>query len=76
MFSGVVCTVASFFLLYAFQMKSIGYNVSDGSLFLETDTPRPDLKDGDVMIKVQSHCQLSLATPLQARVHNFVTIIA
>jgi hypothetical protein len=53
MVSGVVCTLASFLLLYAFQMKSIGYNVSDGSLFLETDTPRPDLKDGDIMIKVK-----------------------
>lgn len=52
MISGGVCTVVSFFLLYVFQMKNIGYNVSEGSLFLETDTPRPDLKDGDIMIKV------------------------
>lgn len=63
MVSGAVCTVTSFFLLYAFQMKNIGYNVSDGSLFLETDTPRPDLKDGDVMIKVKS-LSIFLATPL------------
>ena len=63
MVSGAVCTVASFFLLYAFQMKNIGYNVSDGSLFLEIDTPRPDLKDGDVMIKVKS-LSTFLATPL------------
>ena len=54
MISGGVCTAASFFLLYLFQMKSVGYNASDGSLFLETDTPRPELKDGDIMIKVRS----------------------
>lgn len=48
-----VCTVASFFLL-AFQMNSIGYNVTDGSLYLETDIAKPELKDGDVMIKVMA----------------------
>ena len=58
MVNGGICTVASFFLLHVFQMKNIGYNVSDGSLFLETDTPRPDLKDGDIMIKVKSYCRL------------------
>ena len=51
--------MASFFLFYVFQMKSIGYNVSDGSLFLEADTPRPDLKDGDVMIEVSLASQYS-----------------
>ena len=51
MLGGGVCTVASFFLLVS-QMKSIGYNATDGSLYLETDTARPKLKDGDVMIKV------------------------
>lgn len=51
MLGGGVCTVVSFFIL-VFQMKSIGYNATDGSLYLETDTVRPKLKDGDVMIKV------------------------
>lgn len=57
---GGVCTVASFFLL-VFQMKSIGYNATDGSLYLETNTARPKLKDGDVMIKVsvQINCILN-----------------
>ena len=33
-------------------MKSISHNEADGSVKLETNTPIPSLKDGDVLIKV------------------------
>lgn len=34
------------------QMKSIKHNTSDGSVILETNTPIPQLRDGEVLIKV------------------------
>lgn len=34
------------------QMKSIKHNTSDGSVTLETNTSIPELRDGDVLIKV------------------------
>lgn len=45
------CSAVTFFLLI-FQMKSIRYNSSDSSLYLQTDTERPTLREGDVLIKV------------------------
>ena len=53
-----VCTALSVFLLAVspsslLEMKSIAYNTSDGSLRLETDTPKPDLRQGDILIKVK-----------------------
>ena len=53
-----VCTVLSVFLLAVapsslLEMRSIAYNTSDGSLRLETDTPKPDLRQGDILIKVK-----------------------
>ena len=54
MISGGVCPVVSFLYL-VFQMKSIGYNPSDGTLFLSLHTLRPNLEDGDIMIKVFSN---------------------
>ena len=54
-----VCTALAVFLLAIAsqdpspqEMKSISYNASDGSLRVENDTPKPALKDGDVLIKV------------------------
>lgn len=54
-----VCTPLSIFLLAVTwlqkEMQSIGYNSSDGSLHVESSTPKPtlqDLKDGWLLIKV------------------------
>lgn len=35
------------------EMKSIVYNTSNGSLRVEMDTPKPELRQGDIMIKVE-----------------------
>ena len=52
------CSVLSAFLLAVTvtrvsepAMKSIGY--TDGSLHVDTNTPVPEIREGDVLIKVQ-----------------------
>jgi len=56
--SAGVCTVLSLFLVASspssqLEMKSIVYNTSNGSLRVEMDTPKPELRQGDIMIKVE-----------------------
>lgn len=46
-----ICRVITL-VAVVFQMKSIGYNSSDSSLFLQTDRQKPSLREGDVLIKV------------------------
>ncbi len=47
----LVCKAVTLFAV-VFQMRRIGYNSSDSSLHLQTDTERPSLIEGDVLIKV------------------------
>ncbi|XP_064392208.1 quinone oxidoreductase PIG3-like [Halichondria panicea] len=49
----LVCKAVTFFAVI-FQMRSIGYNSFDSSLHLQTDTEKPSLKEGDVLIKVEA----------------------
>lgn len=47
-----VCTVLSFLsIVVATNMKSIGYDSSNSSVFV-TSSPVPALREGEVMIKV------------------------
>ena len=52
--TAAVCTLLSIFVVF-WDMYSVGINDSDGSLFLETGTPKPELRNGDVMIKVRTY---------------------
>ncbi len=60
-----VCTVLSVFLLAVTSlgdptMKSVRHNPSDGSLYVQTDTPRPEIRDGLMLVKV-AHVALAQA---------------
>ena len=51
-----VCTVLSFLsIVMASDMKSVGYDSSNQSVFV-TRSPRPVLREGEVLIKVCIMC--------------------